>query len=220
MKLVLGLTAMIAAIAGVGLLILNGVLVLPTWLLWSFFIASGNLIYTTVRHNNETERMTLVMTFILIAIQSLGWPEIAVATIIGVGIGELFQQRAWYKKLYNTVAISIAGVITEILFTYGDLVVFQTIVGTSLIFDAVLYTLLVPVWLWVAKQTIREIHESYWLTFYNVPVSAALAWTIITVVETFGAFGIMAIALAFLAAFRPSYDLPDWAVMREFKTPA
>jgi hypothetical protein len=218
MRTVLGMGALIAAVTAVGVLLMNGTLVLPVWLLWSFFIASGNLIYTTVRHNNETERMTLVMTFILIAIQSLGWPEIAIATIIGVGIGELFQKREWYKKLYNTVVISVAGVVTEIMFTYSDIIVFQTIVGTAFVFDAVLYTLLVPIWLLVARQTVLEIHESYWLTFYNVPVSAMLAWGIITLVSAFGTLGVLAVAVGFLVLFKSHYELPQWACLRQWQT--
>lgn len=201
-----------------GVLLMTGAIWLPSWLLWSMFIASGNLIYTNVTHKGETERITLVMTFILIAIQSVGWPEIAIATIVGVGIGELAQHRAWYKKLYNTVAISIAGVITEILFTYSNFVPLETIVGSAFVFDAVLYTLLVPIWLYVAKQTWWEIHESYWLTFYVVPLSAILAWSAVTIATIFGSLGIIVTTLVFFGLIKSHYVLKDKWLIRELYT--
>lgn len=205
----------VVATALLGVLLMTGAVWLPNWLLWAMFIASGNLVSTKVTHNGETEQITLVMTFILIAIQSLGWPEIAVATVIGVGLGELWQKRPWYKKLYNTVAISIAGVITEILFTYSNFVPFETIMGSALVFDAVLYTLLVPIWLYVAKQTLLEIHESYWLTFYTVPLSAMLAWASLQAISLWGSAGIIAVTLTFFVLIKSHYVIGDQWLINE-----
>lgn len=184
----------------------------PDWVMWALFVASGNLITTKVRHRNEVESISLVMAFILIAIQNLGWPEIVVATFVGVGLGEAFlTNRPWYKKLYNTAAVSLAGVLAEIAFTYSDIPITNTIIGTAIIFDIMLYLLLVPIWLWVAKQPVVEVADSYLNTMYVVPASALIAWTVITAVTVFGPTGVVLAAIATMLFIRPQYTIPAWA---------
>lgn len=206
----LGIVLTIVAVIVFGHLTMHGHLAIPDWALWAMFIASGNLIYTKVWHRDEVETISLVMAFILISIQLLNWPEIAVATVLGVGIGEVFlTNREWYKKLYNIGAITLAGVATEIVYTYANWSVFQSILGTAIVFDLVLYTLLVPIWLLVAKQTVREIHRSYFATLYTVPLAAGLAWIMVNVVEAWGNAGILVMAIVTLVALKPEYTLPD-----------
>lgn len=203
----------ILGIVVAGYTLASGWATVPEWLLWSMFIASGNLIYTNVTHRRETESISLVMAFILIAIQVLGWPEIAAATILGVGFGELFlTRRRWYKKLYNTISIAIAGVFTEIVFTYSDIGLFKTIIGTAIVFDIVLYILLVPIWLRVAKQTPAEIADSYLNTLYVIPASALIAWVMVTAVDIFGMAGILMLAITTIMVIKPHYTIPNWAL--------
>lgn len=209
LALIVLLTIML--VAGIGSMLMSGTIVVPAWVLWGFFIASGNLIYTKVWHNNEVETISLVMAFTLLAIQALGWPQIAAATLLGVGLGEMFlTKKEWYKKLYNIVAITLAGVITEIVFTYSGLSFFTTIIGTAIVFDLLLFTFLVPIWLFVAKQTPSQIHESYFDTMYVVPLSAFIAWGMINVSAVLGVFGIVAIAIGTLAWLKPEYTINLW----------
>lgn len=201
----------VVSAVGFGTMLLSGNIVLEEWVLWGILIASGNLIYTKVWHNNEVETISLVMTFILIAIQSLGWPQIALATIVGVGFGEVFlTKRAWYKKLYNVGSVTIAGVLTEVAFTYSTIPLFHTIVGTAILFDVTLYLLLVPIWLRVAKQTPTEIVDSYFNTIYVIPASAALAWLLINVSDVYGNIGIMVLAVSTVLLLKPEYRLRLW----------
>lgn len=188
-----------------GIALYNEVLVVPEWMLWAGIIAAGNLVRTRVYHNEEVEEITLVMAMILLAIQSIGWPEIAIATIVGVGVGEAFRNRPWYKKVYNTLAIGTAGVVTEIVYTYSNIAAMQTIIGTAILFDLLLYTFLVPIWLIVAKQTIWEIQESYWTTFYVVPVSAVIAAGMLASVHFLGTAAIVLIAVGTVMFLKPRY---------------
>lgn len=210
-RLALILVYTVIVSVGFGAMLLSGSIVVPEWLLWGIFIASGNLIYTKIWHNDEVETVSLVMAFILLAIQSLGWPQIVLATIVGVGFGEIFlTKREWHKKLYNITSITFAGAITEIAFTYSDIPLFSTIIGTAIIFDVILYLMLVPIWLRVAKQTPSEIIDSYLNTLYVIPASAALAWVMINFADAFGNVGIIAIAVGTVLILRPEYRLSLW----------
>jgi hypothetical protein len=174
----------------------------PLWLLWGILIGLGNAIYTTVKRNDHIETISLMMAMILLALLNLSWPDIALATIIGVGLGELFKHKPWYKKAYSISAITIAAVITEIVYTYTAV---DTIMVSAIIMDVLLFTFYVPIWLWVAGQTSREITDSYWTSFWTVPVSAVIALGINELSSY--QYGIAAIAIMLILFLRPRYEV-------------
>ena len=191
-----------------GSLIMQGVITLPDWVLWGILIAAGNLIYTKIRHGSQTETISLTMAMILLAVLYLSWPEIALATLLGVGIGNLLLSDAeWYKRLYNTVAISGAAVGTEVIYYLsGDKDTIMSLIGAAIVFDVFLFTLLAPVWYWIGGQTLREINRSYWKTAFIVPLSAGLALGMYYAAAA-GPIGIYLFVILLLMVMRPEYNL-------------
>lgn len=174
----------------------------PIWLLWGALIALGNAVYTKVTHNEHTETISLMMAMILLAILNLTWPQIAAATIVGVGLGELFRAKAWYKKLYSVAAISLAAVVTEIVYTFTAV---DTIIAVAIIMDLLLLALYTPIWLWVAREHPRDVLVSYLNSFWVVPVSAMMALGINAITDY--NYGILVVGMAMILLLRPRYTI-------------
>jgi hypothetical protein len=149
---------------------------LPDWATWGLLIAGGGLIYTDVKRAHHRERLSLSMAMILLAILHLTWPEIAFATLIGLGLSQLvFTELPWSKRVYNVIASVTAAILVEwIYFALGDVDSTHSIIMTAITFDAVLALMYVPVWLRIGLKPL-QILRGYLATWWIVPASAAVA---------------------------------------------
>lgn len=209
LAIIAGYTIIVAVV--LGSLLVQGIITLPEWVLWGILIASGNLIYTKIRHGTESETISLTMAMILLAVLNLSWPEIALASLLGVGIGSLLlSDSPWYKRLYNTFAISAAAVGTEVLYYLaGDKDTVWALIGAAVIFDVILFSLLAPIWHYIGGQTWRQINKMYWKTSFIVPLSAGFA-LLMYEAASHGPIGIYLFAVILLVFMRPEYTVPSF----------
>jgi hypothetical protein len=174
----------------------------PLWALWGVLIAAGNCVYTKIKHNDEVETISLMMAMILLAIMNLSWPEIAAATLLGVTLGQMLRSKQWYKKAYSIVAISIAAVVTEIIYTFTPL---NTVVALAVTMDLLMAVIYAPVWYRIAGESVKEIIQQYKQTFWTAPVSAVMAFTINEISSY--QYGIAFIAVVLVVTLRPRYEV-------------
>lgn len=199
---------MLFLITTLGVLSIVGILVLPLWLYWAGLIAAGACVYTEIQHKGQSERFSLTMAMILLALNNLSWPQIGLATMVGVLLGQmvLSQGVLWYKRLYSAAAISLAGVVAEVFYTNVHHSLW-TFIAAAIIFDVLTYLFYMPIWVFVAKQSVRDALTSYWETIFLTGLSIVIALVL-------GLSGLLlgTWAIVTWAVFAILFARPTWTV--------